>query len=125
MKTALAWWLALIFMLFQWFQPLLTNVYVIKQSVAQNLVETATNRALLDGYFTQGNLNWLVTTYSQVTGTLPSQISVQATTTPQPRGDAITCTLQAPSGAFYLLGLFGNPHPPIIANAAAMSEALN
>jgi len=125
MKTAIAWWLALLFMLFQWFQPMLTNIYVMKQSIAQNLVETAVNRALIDGYFTPSNLTWLVNTYSQVTGTLPSQVTIEATTTPQPRGDAITCTLKAPSGAFYLLALLGNPQPPIVANASATSEALS
>ena len=124
MKTALVWWMALLFMLFQWFQPLLTNVYVMKQSLAKDLVNTAINRAIIDGYFTASNLQWLETTYSQDTGTLSNQLKITATTTPQPRGTSISITFTAPSGAFYLLGMFGNPQPPIVENATGISEAL-
>ena len=123
METTIAWLLTAVFMIFQWFQPYFTQMYNTKQILAQNLVNTVANQAMITGYITPAQETGLINAYSADTGTFPSDVIINATTTPQARGGSVTVTLEAPEGAFYVLGVFGNPHPPIVASATVTSEA--
>lgn len=125
MRQIIVFLFLLMLMLFQWFQPFWTQIYVNKQNIANTLVNTTVNQSIITGYVTPTQIQNLKQEYSNLTGTLTSDITVTGTFTPVPRGNTVALTMYAPAGAIYVFSIFGNPQPSIAATATAVSEAVS
>lgn len=125
MRQIIVFLFMLLLMLFQWFQPFWSQIFVNKQNIANALVNTTINQSIITGYVTPTQIQNLKQEYSNLTGTFTSDIAITGTFTPESEGNTVALTLSAPAGALYVFAIFGNPHPSIVATATATSGAIS
>lgn len=128
MKDIITFAMIFPFLLFFLLTPILNDLEAARGKIIQATINKATEKASLDGYYTEENKENIYETLEKI-GYTRDEIEFELTEELKYRGEYVEGTIKAPNEYLFILsGLLSSEkeeNPPHIKSGARMSEYLN